>query len=136
MWIDHPIQGIGLNNYYYLCKNDSRYKDSIVKYIDENKFIITDCVSHPHNIYLQWLVETGIIGLFLFLVYLFILFFMVLKKGINNYSIIAFANLAVLFWPIMSTGSLLKNWNGVSTFIIVGICISLSSIYYDEKRIN
>ena len=36
--------------------------------------------------------------------------------------------IAILFWPIMSTGSLLKNWNGVTTFFIIGMCIFLSQI--------
>ena len=119
MWKDHPLQGIGLNNFTYLCNNDQKYQNSIKNY---------NCVTHPHNFYLQWLVETGIFGLFLFLIYIYLIFNFVYNNIASPYAIIAFATLIILFWPIMSTGSLLKNWMGVSTFFIVGICLSLIRI--------
>ena len=30
MWKDHPWQGIGLNNFTYLCNNDQRYHNLII----------------------------------------------------------------------------------------------------------
>ncbi len=119
MWKDHPYQGIGLNNFTYLCNNDQRYKNLIQNY---------NCVTHPHNFYLQWLVETGIFGFFLFLLYVYLIFNFVYKNISSSIGIIAIATLAILFWPLMSTGSLLKNWMGVSTFFIIGICLSLVRI--------
>ena len=91
-----------------------------------------NCTSHPHNIYLQWLIEIGIIGLFLFLVYLLYLFYYIFKKK-SEYSLISISTLLILFWPIMSTGSLLKNWNGVCTFFIVGICLIITNL---NKKTN
>lgn len=119
MFSDHKLQGIGLNNFTYLCKNDDRYNNLMINY---------NCTSHPHNYYLQWLVETGIIGLILFMSYLYLIFKFILKKPINNYSILSLALIVILFWPIMSTGSLLKNWNGITTFFIIGMCLSLKMI--------
>jgi len=124
MYNDHKLVGVGLNNFTYLCNNDERYKNIIKNYV---------CVSHPHNIYLQWLVESGVLGLIFFILYLSSLFYFILIKKINEYSLLSFATLLVLFWPIMSTGSLLKNWNGVSTFYIIGICITLTKL---KKKIN
>ena len=117
MWKDHPLQGIGLNNFTYLCNNDSRYVDLIKNY---------SCVNHPHNFYLQWLVETGIFGLILFIIYVFYLLLFIIRKNFSSSSIISIATMIILFWPIMSTGSLLKNWMGINTFFIIGICISLN----------
>ena len=56
---DKPLLvfGIGLNNFTEVCKSD--------KFVKTLKGI--GCVTHPHNFYLQWLVETGPIGLFLFI---------------------------------------------------------------------
>ena len=119
MWLDHPLQGIGMNNFTYLCNNDLRYKDKIKNY---------NCVTHPHNFYLQWLIETGIFGLIFFISYLIFLFRFIIQNNFNYLSYIAISNMMVLFWPIMSTGSLLKNWMGISTFFIIGICLSLSKI--------
>ena len=119
MWRDHPLNGIGLNNFNYLCNKDIRYQNSINNYA---------CVTHPHNIYLQWLVESGIFGLLIFILYILSIIFFVYKKKYFPFSLIAISILAILFWPIMSTGSLLKNWMGVSTFYIIGLCLSLTRI--------
>ena len=124
MFKDHKYFGIGLNNFTYLCNNDFRYKNRMQNY---------SCVSHPHNIYLQWLVEAGIFGLIFFIIYLLSISISIYKRNYNEFSLISLATLLILFWPIMSTGSLLKNWNGVSTFFIIGICLSLSRLY---KKIN
>jgi len=117
MWKDHPITGIGMNNFTFLCKHDLRYKNVMKK---------INCVTHPHNYYLQWLVETGLFGLIIFILYLIIIFKETKIKINNPYTCVSFVTLIILFWPIMSTGSLLKNWNGVSTFYIIGICLALN----------
>ena len=80
MFNDHKLQGIGMNNFYYLCKNDERYKNVIKNY---------NCVTHPHNFYLQWLVEAGIFGFFLFLIYIYLIFNFVYKNIASPYTIIA-----------------------------------------------
>ena len=46
-------------------------------------------------------------------------------KSIEN-KIISLVVILIMFWPIMSTGSLIKNWYGVITFFIIGLCMSLS----------
>ena len=119
MFNDHKLQGVGLNNFTYLCNNDDRYKNLMVNY---------NCTTHPHNYYLQWLVETGIFGFLFFIIYLYLIVYFIIKKSFNINSILSLSVIAILFWPIMSTGSLLKNWNGIITFLIIGICLSLSRI--------
>ena len=83
--------------------------------------------SHPHNIYIQWLKEGGLIVFILFIIYLiFIIFFILNNNGDKKYKIISIVVIIIMFWPIMSTGSLIKNWFGVSSFFIIGLCICLS----------
>ena len=93
---------------------------------DDERFKKDRCWSHPHNFYLQWLTENGIIGFIFFIIYIFFIFYKVLISDYgltyNKYSLIA---LSVIFWPIMSTGSLLKNWHGIETFFIIGLSLSL-----------
>ena len=137
MWVDHPFQGIGLNNYYFLCKNDKRYTNSIKQYVSSDEYKVdTECVSHPHNYYIQWLSETGVFGLLFFLIYIISIFYFIAKNKLNPFLIIALTTLIILFWPIMSTGSLLKNWTGVSTFYLIGICLSLIKIKKDPIKLN
>jgi O-antigen ligase len=120
MFLDNPITGVGISNYQTSCINISKYKRLMVNY---------DCASHPHNLYIQWLAEGGIITFisFLFLL-LSILYFLFLGSNNNIFKYVAIACMLIVFWPIMSTGSLIKNWNGVLTFYIIGICISLNRI--------
>ncbi len=118
MFLDNPLTGIGINNFKYLCNYNTIYKEMMVNY---------DCASHPHNIYIQWLTEGGIILLITFIIYLFFLAEFIIKNtGEKKYKIISLVVILSMFWPIMSTGSLIKNWYGVTTFFIIGICICLS----------
>ena len=120
MFIDNPITGIGINNFRYLCNTNESYENLMVNY---------NCASHPHNIYIQWLAEGGVIVFILFITYLFSLIgFIVKNTGEKKYRIISFVIIFSMFWPIMSTGSLIKNWYGITTFFIVGICLCLSRI--------
>lgn len=118
MFLDNPITGIGINNFKYLCNFNELYKDLMVNY---------DCASHPHNIYIQWLTEGGIIVFSLFIIYLlFLVKFIIKNTGEKKYKIISLAIILTMFWPIMSTGSLIKNWYGIITFFIIGLCLCLS----------
>ncbi len=118
MFIDNPITGVGINNFKYLCNYNVLYKNMMINY---------DCASHPHNIYIQWLAEGGLTVFIFFLIYLFFLVNFILKNnGNKNYKIIAIVTIFIMFWPIMSTGSLIKNWYGITTFFILGLCICLS----------
>ena len=120
MFLDNPITGVGISNYQTSCINISEYKNLMINY---------DCASHPHNLYIQWLSEGGIITFISFLFLLFtILYFIIYGCNNNILKYVSIACILILFWPIMSTGSLIKNWNGVLTFYIIGICISLNRI--------
>ena len=108
----YPLTGIGMNNFNYGCKFVEEFKRE-------------RCWSHPHNFYLQWLTENGLIGFLCFIIYVAFIFYIVISSknfAYKNYSFIA---LSVIFWPIMSTGSLLKNWHGIETFFIIGLSLSL-----------
>ncbi len=118
MFLDNPITGIGINNFKFLCNYNELYKNMMVNY---------ECASHPHNIYIQWLVEGGLIVFLLFILYLYFLIkFIFSNTGDKKYKIISFTTILIMFWPIMSTGSLVKNWFGVTTFFIIGLCMCLS----------
>jgi len=118
MYKDNKLLGIGLNNFNYLCKTN-------IKYMKET------CWSHPHNFYLQWLTEAGIIGFLLFIFYLLSILIKIFNHRNFIYSKISFITFMIMFWPIMSTGSLLKNWHGIQTFFILGLIIALLKL---EKK--
>lgn len=120
MFLDNPLTGVGISNYQISCINISKYNKLMINY---------KCASHPHNTYIQWLSEGGIITLASFIFYLTsILYFLIKGKNQTIFKLISIATIIILFWPIMSTGSLIKNWNGVLTFYIISLCISLNRI--------
>jgi len=124
IWMDNKLTGIGLNNFEEVCKNLDRYN------IYNKNF---GCSAHPHNYYVQALVESGFPGLILFITLM--MFFLYKFKDFkrNEFQIIGLIILLVIFWPIMSTGSFLKNGNMIFISYLIGIIISMSSII---KKIN
>ena len=123
MFINNPLTGVGINNFKFICENSEKYKKQMINF---------NCANHPHNLYIQWLAEAGLFVFFIFILYLFNLINFIIKEN-KNYTlmIIGLSPLLVMFWPIMSTGSLIKNWNGVMTFFIIGICLSIQKL---EKK--
>ncbi len=120
MFINNPITGTGINNFKYLCNNYTIYKNEMNNY---------ECASHPHNIYIHWLAEGGLIVFSIFILYLLILVrFIITNDGENKYKFISLIVILIMFWPIMSTGSLIKNWYGITTFFIIGLCMCLSRL--------
>ena len=112
----YPFTGIGMNNFNYGCENVKEFKRE-------------RCWSHPHNFYLQWLTENGLIGFLFFLTYIIFIFYKVIfSSKDSDYKKYSFIALIIIFWPIMSTGSFLKNWHGIETFFIIGLCLSLTNI--------
>ena len=125
MFKSNPITGIGLNNFQELCLNNDIYREMIVNY---------DCASHPHNTYIQWLTEGGLIVFCIFIFYLGMIINLIIKNdGGQEYKIIALVLMLILFWPIMSTGSLIKNWYGVSVFFVIATSLCISNIKKDYK---
>ena len=116
IWKDNKITGIGIGNFEEVCLNESKYK----------KFnTIFGCGSHPHNYYIQALVETGLPGLIFFISLVLSFFYKFKSFNKNKYNIIGIVILLVLFWPIMSTGSFIKNWNMIFICYLIGIILGI-----------
>ena len=120
MFKDNPFTGIGISNFKLLCENENKYKKMMQNY---------GCASHPHNTYIQWLAEGGLIVFISFILYLYFIYrFIQNNEGNNTNKIISIVLLIILFWPIMSTGSLIKNWYGISVYFIISVSLCISRI--------
>lgn len=126
MWMDNKITGVGLNNYETKCLADDKYSSIKINY--------GKCSSHPHNIYIQFLSETGLIGLLSFLTMLIFIFIKIIRNIKNLYNRFSLIILITLFWPIMSTGSLLKNWYGIEVFFTLGLLICLTNFNFKGQN--
>lgn len=123
---DKLLFGSGPNTFREVCNKD--------EYKEGNHF----CSTHPHNIYLQLLSETGITGIIpIFFVILYI-FYIILRhlfsiitfkeiKFLSDYQLCLIACFILTLWPLLPTQDFFNNWINVIFFIPVGFY--LSSIY-------
>lgn len=104
--------------------------------ICEKRYSINEysCTTHPHNIIMQFLSETGIIG---FLFYIVSLCYVLLKLSkifkinmlnlINDYDRSQFFFLIALLislFPILPSGSFFTNWIGIISFFSAGFYLA------------
>ena len=119
IWKNNKLLGVGLKNYRIHCKNIAENQPS--------KKII--CSTHPHNLYFELLVEVGIIGIVLFIIFEFFLIIKIFNGYSNsthfNKSIIYGASLVVFFyfWPLRSNGSFFSTFNGSLFWFNLGIIL-------------
>jgi len=118
LWLEKPFIGSGVKSYAKLSCNN--------QILLENKNII--CTSHPHNIYLEILVNQGLLGLLIFLFLIILILNKLIKKlFIKNNNIITIIFIAILITeiiPLRSYGSIFQTVNGS----IFWFLIALSSV--------
>ncbi len=129
---DHLFFGSGPRMYRYLCQFPS--------YAVNNYSVnYTSCSTSPHNIYIQALAETGLIGFVLIGIcfcfcfyYLSLSFYKKLKKdkvSIYHFNLILICFLNLL--PFIPTGNFFGNWISIIFYLPLGFLM-----YKDEQKIK
>ena len=110
---NNKIIGVGPKNFEEACLNSN--------IVNEKSF----CTSHPHNTYLQFLVELGFIGFFL-IVFVFIInliffikyfFFINNNFSLDTFEILLIGSFLMTLWPVTSTGNFFSNWLSVIYYL-------------------
>ena len=120
LWRAEPVFGVGLKQFRDRCENpDFRFTGPIEK----------RCFSHPHNIWLEWLVEGGGIA-FLGFLGLVGLWIRELATPFTRWSAppLAAATCAavlVFLWPLQSTMSFFTNWNAILFWLMLGLALAV-----------
>jgi hypothetical protein len=125
IFLNNKYFGAGLKGFRYECFNKDEYF--------KNPKIV--CTTHPHNILLQFLSETGIIGFIFYVISFLIVSFILFKKFIYNllnknkffiddYQICALIAIFITLWPLASSGSFFNNWLSIIYFIPVAFCFN------------
>lgn len=116
IFLQSPIVGNGIKSANYLSQS--------------NKFI--EIAKHPHNIWLEILMDTGVIGLFGFLIFIFFLLHSAFTATSNSYIIKAtiWATLSSIFLSSLSSWSI---WSGNHIGSIIVILILVYSLKDNKK---
>ena len=119
--MDHKLIGIGPKNFRELCKKR------------EYNLSPSTCSTHPHNILLQFLSETGLLGfLFYFILNIFLwslliknLYYKYIFKRtiLNNSEICLILYFLVIMWPIAPFGNFFNNWLSAVVYYPAGILL-------------
>ena len=117
---ENPTFGVGPKGFRHFCR--------LVNYNPEEGI----CSTHPHNILAQTLSETGLIGLFFYMVFIIFLvkhIFLIKNKDDNKFEANSFLvisiGLIIHLFPILPSGNFFNNW--ISSFIYFKIGLLLYS---------
>ena len=131
VWMQSPFFGVGLHKYREACVNLGIYGTSHLNAIGSG------VCSHPHNISLQLLSETGIFGFILFNLMVLILAISSLKKYYINkqwlYFAIVFSIIFSCFLPIASGTSFFANKYGAIIWLIIGVMMATNKLVLSKN---
>ena len=126
MFKENIFFGVGVKNFRILC-GDKKYA-----------YDKRSCSTHPHNLLLQIMAETGIIGLIYYVIIIISIIYFFVKnltnKFINNdrknYLTCLFISVAINLFPFLPSGNFFNNWMSVVFFFPVGFIIK--ELYFNK----
>ncbi len=131
MFLEKPFLGHGTKIYRHYCAKPENF-------VSENA-----CSTHPHNILMQFMSETGILGTSFYLFIIFGLSYFLLK---NIYSLYfnknqhlndKFLSLVIFYFmnlfPLLPSGNFFSNWLSVIYFFPAGLYIHEYYLYKKNK---
>ena len=99
---NYPIFGVGNKNYRIETCDEDKNNDNY------------RCLTHPHQVYIEFLAEHGLLGTAIFLILIFYLIFKNLKIYLNSQNFIqlgSFIYLLTNFLPLLPSGSFFNDFN-------------------------
>lgn len=113
-----PVLGLGPATHRDLCQG-------LVSHLAEFR-----CDNHPHNFYIQFLAETGVVGFLAGILMIGSILFQTLVSGIRNRENVVLATAFIiplgLFFPIASMGDFFGQWNNI--FLWSAVALSLAAV--------
>ena len=119
---ENPLLGFGNRGFRKYC-GEFIGKEKISNYKGK-------CTTHPHNTYFEILVETGFIGLVVFVFFNLSIFIRVLKISNQNVFLIYSVIFSILN-PLRPSGSFFTTWTGGIFWVILGILL-----YYMFRQLD
>ena len=142
-FLNNKFIGSGIKSFRETCKlNNSEYKNKITKLKPKTDF----CSTHPHNYYLQFLTELGLVG-FLFLIATFIFCIIKYFKSLlihyfkhtvdkllfKKYNILLCGFITFL-WPLTTSGNFFNNYNSSFIFLNLSFFLHIYNEYVFKSK--
>ncbi len=125
---EFPVFGVGIKNFRYESAKEKYYNSD---YSASNVRQAT----HPHQIHLEFLSETGIFGYLSFLIFIFSSLIISIKKYMQNKNIFQLAGILFIFSsliPLLPSGSFLSTFNSG----IFWINFAIMTAFYQRIKVN
>ena len=126
MFKDRPIIGHGVKSFREACK-ETRYAH------------YNGCATHPHNFYMQFLAEIGLlgfcflIGLYFYILFKFVKIFFKKKNNLDLLKLILYQAVLVNLFPLMPSGNFFNNWMSIVLYIPIALIILFESLNKNGK---
>ena len=123
---NYPLFGVGAKNYRYeTCENPNQRSEEVTK-----EYM---CTTHPHQIYVEFLSEHGLVGtlilFFLFYKLIFSKIFFLIKHG-NYVQLGSLIYLLNVFLPLIPSGAFFNDYS------LTLFAINLSILYSSNPNLN
>ena len=119
MFLEKPLVGHGTKIFRHYCSKPENFVSG------------NACTTHPHNILMQFLAETGLIGT---IFYILVIYFLI-KYLLNNFYFLYFRRKQILndkllclttfyminFFPFLPSGNFFNNWISIIYFFPAGL---------------
>ena len=127
---ENKLFGVGLKNFRLSCKE--------IK-LNSNKYNHPKCSTHPHNFILEILSEIGLIGLLLFLIFVYSIIikinsFIKIESSYNYLSKILIIILIAIMFPIIPTGSFFSTFNSSFFWYFLSILFYIIGLHEEKKN--
>lgn len=138
VWKHYPLTGIGIKNFDLICDSAMGFERSIDLMVQGKK-----CFSHPHNFVIEWGLSHGLVGIFLYLLFILslIYFFASTFQSGSQHSMTgvakgALVSVLVLFWPIASTSSFFGSFNGTVVWHMIGLAMGFVLFVSGDQKVR
>jgi hypothetical protein len=117
---ENPLFGVGIRQFRYVCPNE---RFGPLKYKGDER-----CYSHPHNPYMEWFSEGGLVGLFGFIGF-------ALTVGLGLWRRLEVRDADLVLWglsamlimrlmPFVISTSFFNNWSAIPFWLALGWAMS------------
>ncbi len=132
----HPVVGVGMNRYRDVCP-DAAYGAIVLSNNGHPA-----CAAHPHNVYLEWLVEGGVLALAGFVAAMALIGRRLLSAWpVLRYDFVFIAlvvTAALRLFPASTATSLTRSWFSMPLWLVIGwaLAMAMAPVMARERKVH